>query len=768
MESPSVSKEQQKQVELKADAHEVTNDQSDSFTRIISNPEEIISIINSVSKRANTDPVSSFYFGTMDCHGPEIAVQPQFYSVLQSNKKENPKEKICFIIDIQRENLDDVKILSDSGYEIGHIEGLKGNLGFTRTDYLFFVGDKNGVFPKQMVWSVNADLLKQMKNVFANLWESAIPFKTRVSEIENASGLYETKIVRGREEVISFLGSFLKNIASDPPASLLSVGDRRSSSAAVQLFYSNVHDLARKKTKFQNRYLTEIDAGNVQDVKKILDFGGVQVRHTPNLKVNFVVTNKECVTISRTIDPTVIFPLSRDNAPLELIWSNNPDLVRQMGDILDTLWNASSNAKDRIKELEDGVTPPRIDISTNPVDIKEKFLQLVNSASKEIQIVFPTQGAFLREELIGSNEALDRAAKERKVKVMMLTPLDNEVKSIISSHGWRLSSELGTYKDGDPTGLITIREIDVISSETKITFAIFDKAKSFIIELKDNSKLEFEKAIGLATYSNSKPTVSSYISFFEKLWHESELRESEMLARKELVQSLAREEKVTRQAKLLQDILAHDIVNFNQIIRLQAELLEEIPSKEDVEFSFALKTIISAIDNSTMLLDRARKLGKVMSDQGVKLFSKNLLGSINNSFLLVTKANPTKKITNRLTGTIDENFVLADDLLDDVFLNLYSNAVKFTNSDDVDVETAIEDANDFWKVKIIDLGVGIPDETKNHIFNRYTGSTKGSGLGMSIVRALVVDRYSGKIGVKNTIDSDYSAGTSIEVWLRKS
>jgi signal transduction histidine kinase len=46
-------------------------------------------------------------------------------------------------------------------------------------------------------------------------------------------------------------------------------------------------------------------------------------------------------------------------------------------------------------------------------------------------------------------------------------------------------------------------------------------------------------------------------------------------------------------------------------------------------------------------------------------------------------------------------------------------------------------------------------------------TAKGSGLGMSIVHALVVDRYRGKIEVKNTVSDDYRKGTMVEILLKK-
>jgi signal transduction histidine kinase len=56
---------------------------------------------------------------------------------------------------------------------------------------------------------------------------------------------------------------------------------------------------------------------------------------------------------------------------------------------------------------------------------------------------------------------------------------------------------------------------------------------------------------------------------------------------------------------------------------------------------------------------------------------------------------------------------------------------------------------------------------KEKVFNRYLMTSKGHGLGLSIVRALIVERYSGRINIKNRIKGDYTKGTEIELWLRK-
>jgi hypothetical protein len=58
---------------------------------------------------------------------------------------------------------------------------------------------------------------------------------------------------------------------------------------------------------------------------------------------------------------------------------------------------------------------------------------------------------------------------------------------------------------------------------TKITTLIVDQTKSLTVEVNDDTKENFQEAIGLATYSNSESTVFSNVSMFESLWIQSEL-----------------------------------------------------------------------------------------------------------------------------------------------------------------------------------------------------------------------------------------------------
>jgi signal transduction histidine kinase len=95
--------------------------------------------------------------------------------------------------------------------------------------------------------------------------------------------------------------------------------------------------------------------------------------------------------------------------------------------------------------------------------------------------------------------------------------------------------------------------------------------------------------------------------------------------------------------------------------------------------------------------------------------------------------------------------------------NLVSNAIKFQdpnkkeNKIDIEIDTDISTV----KINIKDNGVGIPESSKEKIFDMFYRSTysgKGSGLGLYIVKE-TVDKLGGKI----TFDSEENKGTVFSV-----
>lgn len=103
-----------------------------------------------------------------------------------------------------------------------------------------------------------------------------------------------------------------------------------------------------------------------------------------------------------------------------------------------------------------------------------------------------------------------------------------------------------------------------------------------------------------------------------------------------------------------------------------------------------------------------------------------------------------KNIDMEVDFADSKNMVFADtEKIQRVIYNILDNAVKFTEQNGkIKIETNVRDGKVFVSIK--DNGVGIDDEQKKHVFERfYKGDTsrgidkKGSGLGLSIVREFI-------------------------------
>ncbi|GAB4424608.1 MAG: hypothetical protein Kow0031_03700 [Anaerolineae bacterium] len=160
------------------------------------------------------------------------------------------------------------------------------------------------------------------------------------------------------------------------------------------------------------------------------------------------------------------------------------------------------------------------------------------------------------------------------------------------------------------------------------------------------------------------------------------------------------------------------------------------------------------------LINDVLDLSKIEADRMELVFEEVELPQLVDDVLGSTRSLFKNKGVN-VQVDLDPNLppVKADRLrLNQVLINLVSNASKFTEEGSVTIKAIVpEDEPDKARISVIDSGIGIPPEKHEAIFDRFqqadsstTRKYGGTGLGLAICRRLV-EMHGGKIGVASQV-----------------
>ncbi|MCY6371297.1 PAS domain-containing sensor histidine kinase [Clostridium ganghwense] len=126
-----------------------------------------------------------------------------------------------------------------------------------------------------------------------------------------------------------------------------------------------------------------------------------------------------------------------------------------------------------------------------------------------------------------------------------------------------------------------------------------------------------------------------------------------------------------------------------------------------------------------------------------------------------------KSLNLQFDSDIHKKTIACDpDKIERILLNLLSNAIKFTKEGDK-ISVDIQNAKDTVIITVQDSGIGIKEEDKKVIFERFrqvnkslTRENEGSGIGLSLVKSLI-EMHEGDIDV----ESEYEKGSKFIIKL---
>ncbi|MGH9982769.1 MAG: ATP-binding protein [Nitrososphaeraceae archaeon] len=507
-------------------------------------------------------------------------------------------------------------------------------------------------------------------------------------------------------------------------------------STAPSMFVVPNHPVTRafrdlKERGIRLRFIAEITKDNIGYCKELMKICS-ELRHLDEVKGNFGLVDGIYYRASAKA--------GKSSPPPLLICTTLRAFVEQQQYFFEMLWKKAIPAKQRMREIEEDQKREFIETIQDPSEIISVDYRLVRAAKDEILIIFHTANALLRQEKAGGIDLLVENEIKYKTRVRILVPIEDKVKDTIQ----RLEKING----------IQIRNIES-AMQTRMTILVVDRTYSLVVELKDDTKDNLEEAIGLATYSNSKSTVLSYVSIFDTLWKQSELREELLIhsmAQKEFINIAAHELR-----NPIQPILGLSDVLLRSDIFLDSNKNDGIKQKEIVEIiarnARRLQRLTEDILDVTRIDSKTLRLNK----QSI-IITESIREMVQDYSSKIRKNDKNVILSFSSSEELESTPIIADEnRIKQVISNLIDNAIKFTQKGEITISIEIDYKHNQIVVKVKDTGKGIDSYILPKLFNKFVtkSDSGGTGLGLYICKG-IIEAHHGMIWAENNSEGNHS------------
>lgn len=335
----------------------------------------------------------------------------------------------------------------------------------------------------------------------------------------------------------------------------------------------------------------------------------------------------------------------------------------------------------------------------------------------------------------------------------------------------------------DKTIVIPLVAADRIVGSLLLLDIMDDQGTDAIIDLFNRLAGVFALVIrNSVLYHNLEETVMQRTSELQKRNAELEEREKELKmanqgyevlneilkqTNENLMQAKEKAEESDRLKTAFLQNMSHEIrTPMNAIMGFSSLLVTNYNNKPKIE---KYSTIINQRCNDLLeIINDILDIAKIESDQLTVSFEQCDLGLLFDELtaFFVEYRNRLEKQHIRFHLTVDcgpsNRIILTDKVkLKQIFINLLSNAFKFTETGSIEGGCMLTDNNEI-RFFVTDTGIGIPADKQNLVFERFAQLNQGvkknlggTGLGLSIVKGLVT-----LLGGEITLQSEPNRGST--------
>jgi signal transduction histidine kinase len=267
---------------------------------------------------------------------------------------------------------------------------------------------------------------------------------------------------------------------------------------------------------------------------------------------------------------------------------------------------------------------------------------------------------------------------------------------------------------------------------------------------------------------NDSDTRQLYL-FMDRMWRIiKQNRNDELLKKSEL-----KYKEAYNRVEFYKQIFAHDMRNILQIISLLSSTLllqmKEIEDNDDI--GQLLRKLHEQVFKGKNLISKVQRLSEIESDEDLKKIDvistlQSINEAIKNDFI-------EKKVVISFENKLTEFYILANDMLSDIFENILINAITHNENDTIRIIIKVsqikEKSKELIKIEFIDNGMGIPNDMKHKILNgeyvKRDGSP-GMGLGLTLIQTLLKS-FDASLFIEDNFKGKPSKGTNFIVVFPK-
>ncbi len=198
----------------------------------------------------------------------------------------------------------------------------------------------------------------------------------------------------------------------------------------------------------------------------------------------------------------------------------------------------------------------------------------------------------------------------------------------------------------------------------------------------------------------------------------------------------------------LQTLQKHKQLTKNEVDDIYSKALSEV-NRLDTIVNNILQT--KQIEKNDYPINKTKVDLKQLIEQKADIYKQ-----------LISKNHQISLNLEEVTAFVDEN------AFDSILTNIVENAVKYSKAN-TQIIITLKDKPHSFILSVADFGKGIEDENKSKIFNKFfreqnelTRQTKGTGLGLYIVKFLI-EKHNGIITLKN----NHPQGLVVEIEIPK-